>query len=810
LRGRVGSLQPLVCDDGRQVPPMLRARMLPKVCGQKRKGNLPSSTSEPVPLCDALPSGDPEAEGIVASLPCEDESVPENVLIDWSKIYERALRIKTDAHIEEVVPDIDEENKATVLRARAMKAFSDLQSKQFWVKLMVANVARSPLAHALNAIQAYKSNVLSIGEKGYMRWFGDLLPKLLNEFCAMLTEDAEKDDGWWGLAFDETNESCAPEGWKRADVRDLIRRCVAGNCAEFIRRFGAFGNLSAQGKSPQWLLFEILNWRPDAASQERVDVIKRVQACGVVDDGFVSKVLPWFEPEVTQYITDEGRMVDTLLYDFLAYVDAHVIGDVQAIESQNSVLRIMTTRARNIRRDLLSSRHVIRHSDANLVSAGTYTADLKTDAQSIAKEMCSHDRFQPLPIPHVSIPRPQEGSGLFGERTKSVVKLVGLLRSSIGMYDVCRFDMAWPAAEGMQSFVRGPWYACGQHRKQYQGFYLSNLQGETSLPSCASSMRDGYASLLDVVRDLLVGHLPWPLPGGSKCELWTADVEWRSLCCGEVRAWSHQTTVKLPFKFRPSRGAATSERISLPLEGVDDDDLVSDVDLEQDLADLIDASIGDSNADGDEAEAMQFEKDSRGGGFGGEGLPESSVDLAEAILAENPLHPTFEVALDAAAQSGVSQIQGDGDEEGHGGDIATQNDSGSDSGSSSSGSSSSSSASSSGSSRASAMSNDAGKADPEVAPRAGHRGAALGPSNVWIDLACKFCGDASFAQIKDFSGFGRIAMYICRVKLADGSYPTRGCLQKRRQWSMHRSRQECKKWCLRWLERHRQCCDQTS
>ena len=223
---------------------------------------------------------------------------------------------------------------------------------------------------------------------------------------------------------------------------------------------------------------------------------------------------------------------------------------------------------------------------------------------------------------------------------------------------------------------------------------------------------------------------------------------------------------------------------------------------------FLDESLGDSNADGDEAEAMHSETDSRGGGFGGDVLPESSVDLAEAILAENPLHPTFEVALDAAAQSGASQIPGDGDEECHGADIATQNDSGSNSGSSSSGSSSSSStSSSSGSSRASAMSNDAGEAEPEAAPRAGNRGAALGPSNVWIDLACKFCGDASFAQIKDFSGFGRSAMYICPVKLADGSYPTKGCLHKRRQWSMHRSKQECKKLRLRWLERHRQCCD---
>ena len=253
------------------------------------EGNLPKSTSEPALVC-ALPSGDAEAEGIVAPLQSEDQSAPESVLIDWSKIYERALRIKKNAHIEEVVLDIDGENKANVLRARAMKAFSDLQSEQFWVKLIVAHSSRSPLAHGLNAIQAYKRNVPSIGDKGYMRWFGDLLPKLLNEFCAMLSEDAEEDDGWWGFAFDEIDESCAPEGWKRADVRDLIRRCVAGNCAEFVRRFGAFGHLSAQGKSPQWLLFDILNWSPDAASQERVDVIKRVQACGVVDDGFVSKV----------------------------------------------------------------------------------------------------------------------------------------------------------------------------------------------------------------------------------------------------------------------------------------------------------------------------------------------------------------------------------------------------------------------------------------------------------------------------------------------------------------------------------------
>ena len=68
-------------------------------------------------------------------------------------------------------------------------------------------------------------------------------------------------------------------------------------------------------------------------------------------------------------------MSGNLAFDMLEYIDTHVIGDAPSVKAKNSVLRIMTTRARCIRRDLVSSRHVIRRGDPDLVSADHYTIE---------------------------------------------------------------------------------------------------------------------------------------------------------------------------------------------------------------------------------------------------------------------------------------------------------------------------------------------------------------------------------------------------------------------------------------------------
>ena len=191
----------------------------------------------------------------------------------------------------------------------------------------------------------------------------------------------------------------------KAETMDLIRKCVVGNATEIIRRFREFG-IGDDGQTfLPWSLFELLNSSKDVTAPERCNLLRSLRENACPDDGFSKTFLAWFKTDLDACVAADGRMDDNLAYNFLAYLDEVIIGDVQAIESQNSVLRIMTTRARCILRDLLSSRHVIRHSEKSLVTAERYTSELKSDAQIIAKRRVSHDRFQAIPLADVMLPK---------------------------------------------------------------------------------------------------------------------------------------------------------------------------------------------------------------------------------------------------------------------------------------------------------------------------------------------------------------------------------------------------------------------
>ena len=69
----------------------------------------------------------------------------------------------------------------------------------------------------------------------------------------------------------------------------------------------------------------------------------------------------------------------------LTWIVEHVLADVQHIESKNSRLRVMSIRAKAILKDLLSARHVIKSSDADLVTAEDYTCELKREADYLRK-----------------------------------------------------------------------------------------------------------------------------------------------------------------------------------------------------------------------------------------------------------------------------------------------------------------------------------------------------------------------------------------------------------------------------------------
>ena len=208
----------------------------------------------------------------------------------------------------------------------------------------------------------------------------------------------------------------------------------------------------------------------------------------------------------------------------------------------------------------------------------------------------------------------------------------------------------------------------------------------------------------------------------------------------------------------------------------------------RDLSDLLGEGL-----DSEPGTQTVFDEDDGHGG-GGESCPAdvSREELIELIRSENPFQPECEVACDALAQCVADDPSQHGDPEDNGEEGAG---SGSDSEPSSSTSSSSSSSSSS-----------AASPGPSTPAASFKRGSGLGPNNVWEEVLCKYCGAESFAQLEDFSGYGRVEMFICWVRLRDGSLPGKGPFHKRRMWTKDGSKVKCERWCLRWLRKYRQCC----
>ena len=160
LRGHLGAIDHI---GQKGIPPMVRARMLPL---RRRQQVAHPRPSESQPIGDAIVPVAEEAMPF-ADEPPGHKQAPRDVLIDWARIHMRALRIEREApECDAVDLDIDGENKAIVLRVRARRTHEDLQSRQFWVKMIVAHISRTPLSHALNRVQAYKGEPRGDVEKG--------------------------------------------------------------------------------------------------------------------------------------------------------------------------------------------------------------------------------------------------------------------------------------------------------------------------------------------------------------------------------------------------------------------------------------------------------------------------------------------------------------------------------------------------------------------------------------------------------------------------------------------------------------------
>ena len=730
------------------------------------------------------------------------------MVIDWSKIYADALktnRIK-NVDMECETLDIDEANKSDILRTRARKAVEDLQPmSMLWLKMQIAHVTRAPFSHALNSIQLFKGNA-AVGAddgKGYLRWFPTVLTRSLAELVDMLSDDHVDDDDWWGLTLKEADalRQESDDSWSRSDMLSLIRQCVASNSAELIRRFGSlasFGATDSDGRNWFWRLFDLLDDGPVTDSPRRIAVIKQLiglkESQSDLNDAFVSKFVHSFRMDLDACVASNGRMCDNLAYNLLKYIDDVVVGDVQGVESMNSVLRIMTTRARDISRDLLSARHVIRHSEKDLVTPETYTAEFKSDAQIVAKQGAQHERFQAMPIVHVAPPKRNYahcvlGSGGETSLVKTRVKIASKVKSIVNQFDVIRVTLK---CAGLTVAV-GPWYIAGAHgRGALQGFLIDNDNGDLvtfSLPNVPMLLRSSYRDLVTLISDA-IRQAPWPLQPGGRCTLSIAEIdEWSTQRSTRIDTWNVAEELKLPFKFRQAK--VTTRTPEMANDNAicggspqADEQSASDFDLEQELHQII-------GEDGDDS-TSEPEHQLSGGSCGA-----TKEEFIAMFADENPLMPDDQVAIDVESQR--SGDNGDTEPEERCDDP------------SSSESSQSSDTNDSSSSGDSPSSGDSSGAEC-VAPAAGHaldvdrrtRGQNLGPTNMWIDVCCDRCGDM-YGQLKDFSGFGRVEMFIYRQRRPDGTWPTQGVLFKRRQWSVDGVKAQCERWCRRWLKRHHRC-----
>ena len=216
--------------------------------------------------------------------------------------------------------------------------------------------------------------------------------------------------------FAENSDSVPPMRRALADCRRVARRpsegmrspiqdvqpfaVVFGNVTDFIRRFRSWG-LGCEREFP-WALLELVGSPLAEESESRAGIARglaiSLHSGTLPADGFSDKFVGWFRTDLA------AGNIPAAAYDLLDFIATKVDGDVQGIESFNSVLRVMTQRAPCIIRDLVSSRHVIRNSDAHLVSEASYTESLRREAHAVANVGTEHERLQPPPILDASLP----------------------------------------------------------------------------------------------------------------------------------------------------------------------------------------------------------------------------------------------------------------------------------------------------------------------------------------------------------------------------------------------------------------------
>ena len=149
---------------------------------------------------------------------------------------------------------------------------------------------------------------------------------------------------------------------------------VTTNATELLRRFADWG-VSGGLPKPQyalfWLIDEVRNGVVSGdASQNKFDEIVACLVSGAPHqyraiDGMSGNLANLYEEDLL-HARDKGKLPPASAGNresFIRAMISNMEGDVQGVESYNSILRIITNRCRHIDRDLVDVRHVIQHSE---------------------------------------------------------------------------------------------------------------------------------------------------------------------------------------------------------------------------------------------------------------------------------------------------------------------------------------------------------------------------------------------------------------------------------------------------------------
>ena len=753
LQGHLGVSPPLA--DNTTASPLDRAlaQMVSKTKGRPRKG------ADKLPVLD-----DP------ASSSARRPNLPTPNSVNWAVVYKDALGSNRKAkQREDVVEalDIDLDNVSQVMSVRAKHSISDLASAMFWVKLMVAYTTRSPYTHCHLSLQKLKQE----GAGNYLRVWPALVQRHFLEFQMLLSEDAF--DHVWQRVFQEALQvdGDAPACIESGDLLCLIRWSVLANATESVRRFHQWG----LGRVAAWPMrfFDML-WAPyDEEDRIRVAVAKaalelsRLDWAGLGDlELFAAKLVSWCASDFDECVSTKGRF-SGIACEIIGWVGEHVEGDIQKIESRNSELRLMTTRAPHMNRDLLSARLVVRSSDPDLVPLALYCV-LRPQIDRALKD---DTRFAP-PAYDTSRVIPAAASIADKGRLRFAARLMQIAKPRVPLRTLVSLKLVWQDGARESSF---PWVGTTLFKKNLHGMYVTVIDNIVRL---WDDWALAYRSLWSVLQEL-VDLVPWPLPKKCRLEVTQADVEWAARLPSILR-WN---VVANEGVICPKATAPIDAPVQPTQPSCDEAAKETESDLSSDgeydwLGDELAKIVEEDDVDESVAEDSDVE-DSRI-----RNAP-SAEEVAQVEL-ENPSLPAHQiVALAAAAASDAGESK----------ESCTSGQSDSDSesiGTSTSSSSSSSAASSVG---------GPGVAAPRI------RGPNISSQQkMWKPVTCQFCGEICGQTKYDPHNGGRDPMYYFRLRLESGAFPKKGAWLKRRQVSIDGSRQLCKTWGVAWLRSNRTCC----